>query len=76
MTEYVFEIDESCADAMGNMPCKRREEIVRCRDCGRAYRRSGGVYCSRVLQWGSNDRPAPLPVDSDGFCAWGRKRKS
>ena len=33
MTEYVFEIDESRADAMGSMPCKRREEIVRCRDC-------------------------------------------
>ena len=30
----------------------RRERVVRCRDCGRAYRRSGGVYCSSVLQWG------------------------
>ena len=29
MCEYVFEIDESRADAFGNMPCKRREEIVR-----------------------------------------------
>ena len=29
MCEYVFEIDESRADAMGNMPCERREEIVR-----------------------------------------------
>lgn len=29
MTEYVFEIDESRADAMGNVPCERREEIVR-----------------------------------------------
>ena len=57
-------------------PCgERREEVVRCRDCGRAYRRGGGVYCSRVLQWGSNDRPAPLPVDPDGFCAWGERRE-
>lgn len=51
------------------------EEIVRCRDCGRAYRRGGGVYCSRVLQWGSNDRPAPLPVNPDGFCAWGERKE-
>lgn len=53
-----------------------REEIVRCGDCGRAYRRGGGVYCSRVLQWGSNDRPAPLPVEPDGFCAWGERREA
>lgn len=29
MTEYVCFIDESSADATGNMPCERREEIVR-----------------------------------------------
>lgn len=53
----------------------RRERVVRCRDCGRAYRRGGGgVYCSRVLQWGSNDRPVPLPVEPNGFCAWGERR--
>lgn len=53
---------------------ERRERIVRCRDCGSAYRRGGGIYCSRVLQWGSNDRPVPLPVNPDGFCAWGLGR--
>lgn len=29
MTEHVCFIDESRADAMGSMPCERREEIVR-----------------------------------------------
>lgn len=52
---------------------ERREEVVRCRDCGRAYQRGGNIYCSRVLQWGSNDKPVPLPVNLDGFCAWGER---
>ena len=29
MTEHVCLADESRADDMGDMPCKRREEIVR-----------------------------------------------
>ena len=83
MSEHIFQTDEIdgvfsvfvapnivVSDMIG-----QREEVVRCRDCGRAYRRGGGVYCSRVLQWGSNDRPAPLPVDPDGFCAWGERRE-
>lgn len=63
--------DERCATSAQCAHYEAMPEIVRCRDCGRAYRRGGGVYCSRVLQWGSNDRPAPLPVEPDGFCAWG-----
>ena len=55
--------------------CYRRERIVRCRDCGRAYQRGDAIYCSRSLRWGSNDRPAPLPVEPDGFCAWGEPRE-
>lgn len=80
MSEYVCEMTDDYPgvpygsdDYSGTV--ERREEVVRCRDCGRAYRRGGGVYCSRVLQWGSNDRPAPLPVDPDGFCAWGERRE-
>lgn len=53
---------------------ERREEVVRCRDCGRAYQRGDNIYCSRVLQWGSNDKPVPLLVNLDGFCAWGERR--
>ena len=70
MAEYMVEYKD---DGLYRKCAKER--IVRCRDCGRAYRRGGGVYCSRVLQWGSNDRPAPLPVDPDGFCAWGEPRE-
>lgn len=59
MTEYVFEIDESRADAMGSMPCKRREEIVRCRDCASIKPTTDGRrYCKR---W---SHIVPL----DGYC--------
>ena len=64
MAEYVFEIDESRADALGSMPCERREEVVRCRDCVCAWRE--GTSC-RVFN--AFDEP-------DGFCAWGRRRES
>lgn len=56
-------------------PTHVRERITRCRDCGRAYQRGDAIYCSRSLRWGSNDRPAPLPVEPDGFCAWGVPRE-
>lgn len=68
MTEYVCEIDETRADAMGSMPCERREEIVRCRDCKYAWRE--GTICH---VFGCGDIPAM--VEPDGFCAWGRKRE-
>lgn len=61
MAEYVFEIDESRADALGNMPCKRREEIVRCRDCD-AYGQLDG-FCDMLQR----------RVTPDGFCAWGER---
>lgn len=80
VTEHVCEIKQDYQDVPWESDdfsgtVERREEIVQCRDCGRAYRRGGGVYCSRVLQWGSNDRPAPLSVNPDGFCAWGQKEE-
>ena len=56
-------------------PQEIRERVVRCRDCGRAYQRGDALYCSRYLRCGSNDRPAPLPVEPDGFCAWGEPRE-
>ena len=81
MSEYVCGIDDDYEgvpwesdDYSGT--CERREEVVRCRDCVHAYRRSSGVYCSRFLQRGSNDRQVPLPVDTDCFCAWGVRRES
>lgn len=69
MTEYVFEIDESRADAMGNMPCERREEIVRCRDC-KNYRPAEDDEhedgCALAYAYLFETSP-------DGFCAWGER---
>lgn len=82
MCEYVFEIDESRADAMGNMPCERREEIVRCRDCKNAFRLDEGwaidfLNCIRYSQWDYyDDEQGMWLVEPDGFCAWGRRRES
>lgn len=65
MTEYVCEIDESRADAMGNVPCERREKVVRCRACCyfSAYKSWDGGWCSG---WGC------LTV-ADGFCHLGEE---
>ena len=80
MTEYVFEIDESRADAMGSMPCKRREEIVRCRDCAYAVeRRTESIIetelvtltCSGPIQGAYSEG---ADVEPEGFCAWGEER--
>ena len=81
MTEYVFEIDESRADAMGSMPCKRREEIVRCRDCKYAMEhRSKSILgtelvtltCSGPIQGAYSEG---ADVEPEGFCAWGEPRE-
>lgn len=63
MTEYVCRIDESRADAMGNVPCERCEEIVRCRACCyfSAYESWDGGWCS---EWAGETNP-------DGFCHLG-----
>ena len=74
MAEYVCRIDETRSDAMGNMPCERREEVVRCRDCAMFEHKAFGSpqggyfrcwdYCNR---WAED-------VDPEGFCAWGRAK--
>lgn len=71
MAEYVCDIDETRADALGNMPCKRREEIVRCRDCvhWRKPTKHERSKCTGAMAY-----VEPTP---DGFCAWGvRKEES
>lgn len=70
MSEYVFEIDESRADVMGSMPCERREEVVRCRDCVHAHERA--KYCDRFSSCGLTDF---VDVEPYGFCAWGKRRE-
>lgn len=72
MAEYVFEIDESRADAMGNVPCERREEVVRCRDC--KYAREEGTVCNWFADF--DGVIIPSTVEPDGFCAWGQKEES
>lgn len=73
MCEHVFEIDESRADAMGSMPCERREEIVRCRDCAHSWK--DGTSCNYFSDF-DGGLIIPAIVEPDGFCAWGRKRES
>lgn len=68
MTEYVCFIDESRADAMGNMPCERREEVVRCRDCVH-WRKPSKHERSKCTGAMAFVEPTP-----DGFCAWGFPR--
>lgn len=65
MTEHVCRIDESRADAMGNMPCERREKVVRCRACRyySAYDPCDGGWCS---EWEGETEP-------DGFCFLGEE---
>lgn len=85
--EFIFEygkvkllpLDRLRKDEHGNtvateQKAYRRERVVRCRDCAHAYQRGGGIYCSLFLRWGRNDNPVPLPVEPDGFCAWGSER--
>lgn len=69
MAEYVFEIDESRADAMGNMPCERHERVVRCRDC--AYSEPCPLVGTEKLVCNFLDE---MLVNPDGFCAWGFPR--
>lgn len=76
MCEHIFEIDESRADAMGSMPCKRREEIVRCRDCKYAMEhRSKSILgteivtltCSGPIQGAYSE---VADVEPEDFCSW------
>lgn len=66
MTEHVCFIDESRADAMGNMPCERREEIVRCRDCAHGWK--DGTLCNFFADF-DDGQIIPATVEPDGFCA-------
>lgn len=62
-------------------------EVVRCRDCSFAYRVFWPESCDvpeeflnchgpLVAHWDyEHDEPAKNPVEPDGFCAWGRRRK-
>lgn len=48
---------------------KRREEIVRCRDCEHYY--EGRCEAS---QWSTSSLMPPHRVEPYGFCYWGERR--
>lgn len=64
MSEYVFAIDETRMDIMGNMPCRKKEQIVRCSECAKRMPgdRDDRLWCSQHGCWTS----------TDGFCHHGR----
>lgn len=77
MTEYIIEwsgIGSRITELMGSeTPClavkhlrdeRRREQIVRCRDC-RHYAGNEGL-CMRLFN--------AMAVEPHGFCAWGLRR--
>ena len=81
MSEYIVEwsdIGGQLASLInGNVPLflwpkkireeRRREKIVRCRDCAyRGWGDAGGHFCTRGIG---------LTVEPDGFCAWGEKKE-
>ena len=67
MTEYIM--DYNLNASVGEYAYKRREEVVRCRDC-KDYRDSDATCHS--WQWHNWD--AAIEVDPNGFCAWGERR--
>ena len=64
MSEYIIEINYDTLN--GTFSQKRREEIVRCRDCKHytddemEYYHYCGSWCEQVTHY--------------GFCAWGERR--
>lgn len=91
MAEYVMEYDGwaegipvgEYLKVRDAMHARKREEVVRCRDCeyARIMRpldwRTGKpstVIEEWYCQWHSNAEGAS-DIDPDGFCAWGSKRK-
>lgn len=79
MSEYIIEwfgIGEQLTRLReGNVPFvlwpklireeRRREEIVRCRDC--VFKAGDGDWCYRIVN--------EFQIEQDGFCAWGKRRE-
>lgn len=74
MAEYVCELTAKLAT---DLRARRRERIVRCRDCEHAYEIDGTdeLNCLYFNDWDyRNDCPDEWRVEPDGFCAWGVER--
>lgn len=55
---------------------RKRERIVRCRDCKHANK--GGTLCNFFASWvpvagGDEYEDMPADVEPDGFCKWGKR---
>lgn len=64
MSEYIIEVEYDTFN--GTFTQKRREEIVRCRDC-KHYTDDEMEYYHYCGSWCEQVTP-------DGFCAWGERR--
>ena len=62
-----------CNDNGGEL----REEIVRCCDCKHAEPDdSGRIYYEGVLWCSELGGDDSMPVEPNGFCAWGERREA
>ena len=64
MSEYIFEVKYDTLN--GTFSQKRREEVVRCRDCKWCVDRVTRHYCDLNAGYFPN-------VMLDDFCAWGER---
>lgn len=93
MSEYIIEwsgIGADMTDMLNNHvpPClwpkrirkdRRRERIVRCRDC--KYANEDGDECVYFAAWeplpgGDEFRDVYVDVEPNGFCAWAERRQA
>lgn len=88
MAEYVMEYDGwaegipvgEYLKVRDAMHARKREEVVRCRDC--EYARHYHPFCMGkrssieewYCQWHSNAEGAS-DIEPDGFCAWGKRKE-
>lgn len=84
MSEYIVDVRGQMPDIYTN------EEIVRCRDCKHATELvdDEGLPIEGLEDWFSchgnlvtswdyyNDEPKSNPVEPDGFCKWGERKKN
>lgn len=87
MVEYVMEYDGwaegipvgEYLKVRDAMHARKREEVVRCRDCehGREHnmRAYGGRSDQLLCHHFSMSSGAGWPVEPDGFCAWGCRKQ-
>lgn len=82
MAEYVMEYD-GWADGIpigeylkvrDAMHARKREEVVRCRDCKR-YSEHEWITATDVSDVCHFWHGEPTKVEPDGFCAWGERKE-